>query len=239
MIIHVSTRSISWLLDTSYMTMFHMFKNILKRCSKSRHRLHGVVEVDELYQNSGLKGRNNSSLIKILGRKPRRRGLKHRGRGNYEGDKVPVFALIQRDGDKVFTAAKDVTEETIEELVETYIEPGTTIYTDDYPSYNILDRMGYRHEYVNHSKRKYARDNVHINTCEGEFSVLRTFMRIHRGVAKYNMPLYTNLFKIHNELYKMNIKEALEEAIKIVVSIIILTLITGKIVEIYTNKILI
>ena len=55
----------------------------------------------------------------------------------------------------------------------------------------------------------------------------------------FNMPLYTNLFKIHNELYRMNIKEALEEAIKIAVSIIILRLITEKIVKIYTNKILI
>ncbi len=64
-------------------------------------------------------------------------------------------------------------------------------------------------------------------------------MRIHRGIAKYNMPLYTNLFKIHSELYKINIKEALEEAVKIAVSIITLRLIIVKIVKIYTNKILI
>ena len=40
-------------------------------------------------------------MIKILGRKPRRSGLKHCGRGNYESDKVPVFALIQRNGDRL------------------------------------------------------------------------------------------------------------------------------------------
>ena len=74
MIIHISIRSISVILDTSYMTVFHMFKKILHRCGRSRHKLSGVVEVDELYQNSGLKGRNNSMLIKKLGRKPRRRG---------------------------------------------------------------------------------------------------------------------------------------------------------------------
>ncbi len=96
--------------------------------------------------------------------------MKHRGRGNYKSDKVLVFALIQRDGGRVFTAAKDVTEETIRELAETYIEPETTIYTDDCLSYRILDRIGYRHEYVNHSKREYAHDDVHINTCESEFS---------------------------------------------------------------------
>ncbi len=161
-----------------------------------------------------------------MGRKPRRRGLKHRGRGDYEGDKVPVFALIQRDGDRMFTAAKDATEETVKKLAETCIEPGTTIYTDEYLSYKILDRIGYRHKYVNHSKREYAHGDVHINTCESDFSVLRVFMRIRRVVAKYDMPLYTNLFKIHSELYKMNIREAVEEAVKIMVSTIILRLIT-------------
>ena len=70
----------------------------------------------------------------------------------------------------------------------TYIEPGTLIYTDGYPPYRILNRVGYRHVYINHSKKEYARGDIHINTCEGEFSVLRTFMRIHRDVAKYNMP---------------------------------------------------
>ena len=38
-----------------------------------------------------------------------------------------------------------------------------------------------------HSKREYACDNIHINTCESEFSVLRIFMKIYRGVAKYNI----------------------------------------------------
>jgi len=41
----------------------------------------GAVEVDELYVNAGLKGRCNSARIKLLGRRPRRRELRRRGRG--------------------------------------------------------------------------------------------------------------------------------------------------------------
>ena len=63
-----------------------------------------------------------------MGRESRRRGLKRRGRGNYGSAKAPVFTLIQRDGDRIFTAAKNVTEETVMELAETYIESGITIY---------------------------------------------------------------------------------------------------------------
>ena len=96
--------------------------------------------------------------------------------------------------------------------------------------------MGYSHEYFDHSKREYTCGDVHINTCESEFSVLKVFMRIYRGVSKYNMPLYTNLFKIHSMLYRIDIKEMLEEAMKIAVSIIILRLIIVKIVKMYTSK---
>jgi hypothetical protein len=43
------------------------------------------VEIDEVYQTAGLKGRNNSSLIKLLGGKPRRRGLRGAEVGEHMG----------------------------------------------------------------------------------------------------------------------------------------------------------
>ena len=70
------------------------------------------MEVDEAYQTAGLKGRN-SSLIKLLGGKSRRRGLRRRGRGTYGEDKVPASAFIERGGRMLITAAKNVTEENI------------------------------------------------------------------------------------------------------------------------------
>jgi len=97
-----------------------------------------------------LKGRNNSILIKLLGRKPRRRGLKRRGRGTYRGDKVPVLAFIERGGRMLFTVAKDVTEETILSLAKPRIKPRSIVCTDNFTSYKILSNL-YRHENVNHS----------------------------------------------------------------------------------------
>ena len=37
-------------------------------------RMDGAVECNEVYVTAGLKGRNNSSRIERLGRRPRRRG---------------------------------------------------------------------------------------------------------------------------------------------------------------------
>jgi hypothetical protein len=39
--------------------------------------------------------------------------------------------------------------------------------------------MGYRHEYVNHSLREYARGEAHINNCENRASILRPWPSAH------------------------------------------------------------
>jgi len=210
-LIHTSMNSISWLLDTSYMTVFRASRRLLLRLNQPIAELQGEVEVDEVYQTAGLKGRNNSILIKLLSRKLRRRGLKRRGRGTYREDKVPVFAFIERGGRRLFATARDVTEETI--LAKPCIKAGSTVYTDNFTSYNVLNDL-YRHETVNHSTGEYARGEAHVNTCEGEFSVFRPFISIHRGVAKCNMPLYTSLYQLHRENRRTKAIQALEHTIK-------------------------
>jgi len=173
------------------------------------------VEVDEVYQTAGLKGRNNSSLIKLLGRKPRRRG-----RGTYGEDKVPVLAFIERGGRMLIAAAKNVTEETILALAKPRIKPGSIAYTDNFTPYKILSNL-YRHETVNHSIGEYARGEVHINTCEGEFSIFRPFMSVHRGVAKCNMPLYVSLYQLHRETRRMKAIPALEHTVKAILLLLL------------------
>jgi hypothetical protein len=53
--------------------------------------LSGVVEVDEVYVNAGLKGRGNHGRIILLGRGPRCRGLRAgRCRGGWDKDVIPI-----------------------------------------------------------------------------------------------------------------------------------------------------
>jgi transposase len=68
------------------------------------------------------------------------------------------------------------------------------MYTDNFPSYSILQNMGYRHDYVNHSLREYARGEVHINNCENRASLLRSWLSVHRGISKDNLDTYLSLF---------------------------------------------
>jgi transposase-like protein len=77
------------------------------------------------------------------------------------------------------------------------VPPGTLIYTDEYTIYARLTEWGYDHKTVNHADGEYARDEdgdgfheVHVNTLEGFWSLLRSWLRPHRGISQEKLPLY-------------------------------------------------
>lgn len=47
-----------------------------------------------------------------------------------------------------------------------------------------------QHFTVNHSKGEYAEGDISINNTENRFSLLKNFLRKHRGVSKYNLNEY-------------------------------------------------
>jgi transposase-like protein len=78
-----------------------------------------------------------------------------------------------------------------EPFIKDTIEPGTLVYTDEYSIYARLERWGYAHKRVNHGRGEYARDEdgdgfceVHVNTMEGFWSLLRSWLRPHRGISQ-------------------------------------------------------
>jgi transposase-like protein len=86
------------------------------------------------------------------------------------------------------------------------IHPGTRVYTDEYSIYARLCVWGYDHKHVNHGRGEYARDEdgdgfceVHVNTMEGFWSLLRSWLRPHRGISQEKLPLYLGFFEfVHN-----------------------------------------
>ena len=154
---------------------------------------------------AGHKG--NPAAVARKGRKGRRNRLKgQRGRGTLEKEKPPVFGMIQRCGQAVIRMLDNVKQTTIEPLIKSAVLPETLIYTDEYGIYGRLDQWGYRHKSVNHGAGEYARDEdgdgfceVHVNTMEGFWSLLRSWLRPHRGISQEKLPIYLGFFEfVHN-----------------------------------------
>ncbi len=129
-----------------------------------------------------------------------------RGRGTLEKEKPPIFGMIQRGGQVVMRMLANVQQATIRPIIESVIASGTMVYTDEYDIYSRLVEWGYEHQTVCHSKGEYARDEdgdgfheIHVNTMEGAWSLLRSWLRPHRGISQEKLPLYLAFFEfIHN-----------------------------------------
>ena len=165
----------------------------------------GVIEADEVYVVAGHKG--HPEIVAKLGRDGRCRRLKgKRGRGTLTDEKPPILGLLQRTGDVMIRMLPNVQQVTIKPVLRQVIQPGSLLYTDEYDIYTRLGEWGYQHKTVNHSAGEYARDEdgdglheVHVNTLEGFWSLLRSWLRPHRGISQEKLPLYLGFFEfVHN-----------------------------------------
>jgi transposase len=166
--------------------------------SNTNVKLKDTVESDEFYIKAGLKGRPYHEEIIKIGRKPRRRGLKPwKGRGTFEKDHPMITCIHQRNGMTYFDVP---IKQSLVDVVCTNVGYGSMICTDEYLPYGKLEEHGFVHEQVNHSKKEYARGNVHVNNCECRRSNLyQLWIRKFMGVNKHNLQTYSKAFQfIHN-----------------------------------------
>lgn len=128
-----------------------------------------------------------------------------RGRGTAQDDKVPVLGMIQRNGLVIIRALENVQRKTIQPLIQRFVQSGSKVFTDEYNIYNWLSGF-YEHKTVNHGQGEFARDEdgdgkfeVHVNTIEGFWSLLRPWLRPHRGISQERLPFYLGFFEfLHN-----------------------------------------
>jgi len=130
----------------------------------------GSVEVDETFV--GGRGRKGSK----------------RGRPGPDSHKTPVVALIERGSGRVkaFTVPR-VTADNLRAAIDANVHPHARLMTDELPAYRaIAEQTGREHHSVVHSREEYVRGDVHTNTAEGFFSLLKrgingAFHHVSRG----------------------------------------------------------
>ena len=174
---------------------------------KKEVTLSGEVEFDEVYVVADHKG--HPQAVAAKGRKGRRNRLKgSRGRGTLAKEKPPIWGLIQRNGEVIIQMLANVQQDSIKPIIQKAVTVGSKVSTDEYNIYHRLTEWGYGHQTVNHSQGEYARDEdgdgdgfheVHTNTIDGFWSLLRSWLRSHRGISQEKLPIYLGFFEfVHN-----------------------------------------
>ena len=114
--------------------------------------LGGTVEVDETFVGGKV------------------RGLGH----GYKGNKAVVVGVVERGGEIRLQVAEDRTRRVLREIVLSNTRPDTkAIYTDEWPAYSGIGDHDTRHETVNHREEEWVPGDVHTNTAESVWSLLK------------------------------------------------------------------
>lgn len=185
----------------SQKTVWRMMQKIRSLMGSDIDIMRGVIEADETY---------------IGPKKSKKRNVK-RGRGSE--NKTPVFGLIERNGNLKIMPVEKVNKQTLQSIIRQYVEPGSTMMTDEFKSYYGLEKL-YVHKVVCHSSWEYVRGDAHTNSIEGAWSHLK------RGIIKgtYQRPskkyldLYLNEFEFRwnnrNKALYIQFQNALSKSMK-------------------------
>jgi transposase-like protein len=151
----ISACQIQRTLGISYKTAWylcHRIRAAMKEAAKPK--LTGTVEMDETY----VGGRN-----------------KGRGIGQRLDNKEIVIGLRQRNGDLRFFHINYVQSGTLAQYIRANVRAAVdVIITDDFSSYPHATKIaGVPHKSINHSGKVYVMGDIHTNTVESAFSLLK------------------------------------------------------------------
>jgi transposase-like protein len=149
----VSANQLKRSLGVTYKTAWYLCHRIRSALSEvDAQLLKGIIEVDETFVGGEVEGM---------------------GRG-YKGNKVVVVGAFERGGAIRLQVVRGRDRETLQGFIRENTAGDTqAIYTDELPSYVGIADEDTEHEAVKHREKEWARGEVHTNSLENVWSLLK------------------------------------------------------------------
>jgi transposase-like protein len=174
----ISAKQIQRETGVTYKTAWRMFRQIRSMLTDDGKPLGGkrgpAVEMDETYYG-GVRKYDG-------GRKP-------------TNPKTPVFGIAERKGRVRAFTTDNVQGGTLLPIIREHVMPKSTVFTDER---NVYDGVGYttdgyRHRRIQHNERVYVVGDVHTNTVEGFWSLVkRGIGGVYHSVGRHYLQSYLN-----------------------------------------------
>jgi transposase-like protein len=175
----ISSHQLHRTLGVTYKTAWFMSHRIREAMTTNPSGLlgggGGTVEADETFWG------NNKKIKGTAGR-----GYAH---------KMKVVALVERAGQVRSFHVSDIKASTIKDILITNVAKDAHLRTDEASMYTKAGREFASHEVVNHGANEYSRGEVHTNTIEGCFSLLkRGLVGTYHKCGEQHLQRYANEF---------------------------------------------
>lgn len=177
----ISAKQIQRETGVTYKTAWRMFKQI-RTMLEDKTPIGGrgqKVEADETYYG-GRRKKGHGRMLR-----------------NDKGEEMyaPVFGIVERKGQVRAFATQDVKSETLLPIVREFVMPKSTIFTDEYTVYGGIKNMknSYTHRRIKHTANVYVRGDVHTNTIEGFWSLVkRGISGVYHSIGSHYLQSYLN-----------------------------------------------
>jgi transposase-like protein len=153
-----------------------MLYRLREACGSDIGKLSGTIEIDETFV--GGKEINKHAHKKLKA-----------GRGAV--GKQSVIGLRQRGGNTKGFVVDTTNLGTVQNTIFNNIKIGSTVFTDEHPSYGRTGGLFFNHSTVNHSAGQYVLGNVHTNSIESFWALLKRGIV---GVYHHTSPKHLNRY---------------------------------------------
>ncbi|MFN0138655.1 MAG: IS1595 family transposase [Pyrinomonadaceae bacterium] len=163
-------------LGCTYKTAWRMFHLIRTMLDESETKIGGSgqsVEIDETWVGS--KG--------------------HKRKAGVPTYKTVVAGAVERKGSVIAKVVPDTKRRTLVPFITDHVKKETMLYTDEHKSYTAMRHQGFQHRRVNHSTKVWVRGDIHTNSIEGFWSLMKGGIRgVYKHVSPKNLQTYVDEF---------------------------------------------